>query len=249
MALDRLISTEAAIIGSVRNLIAERPTRDLHGGPAFARGFVNRDHLEGRRVLDIGCGFGWFELVALDRGAQAVTGIEPTADDLATAIQHLDGRVDLQVASALDLPFSDAAFDTVVCWEVLEHLPAGSEPQTVSEIARVLAPGGALYLSTPSADLRSRVTDPAWWLTGHRHYTSQRLRELAEGAGLVVERLISKGAWWQIVAMMDLYVAKWIFHRRPFIEDRINRRVDREWGWGADGGFTNLYLHAWKPGV
>jgi SAM-dependent methyltransferase len=156
-------------------------------------------------------------------------------------------RVDLQVASAVDLSFSDAAFDTVVCWEVLKHLLRGSEPQAFSEIARVLAPSGVLYLSTQLADLRSQVTDPAWWLTGHRHYMPRRLRELVGGAGLVVECTVAKGRWWQIAAMMNLYVAKWIFRRRPFIEDRMNRRVDREWS--DDDGFTNLYLHARKPGV
>ena len=43
---------------------------------------------------------------------------------------------------------------------------------------------------------------------------------------------------------MNLYVAKWIFRWRPFIEDRMNRCVDRV---ENDDGFTNLYLHARKP--
>jgi SAM-dependent methyltransferase len=227
----------------VRNLVDERPTLDLHGGPAFARTFVDREDLQGCRVLDIGCGFGWFELVALDEHAKQIAAIEPTSRDLATAQTHItDPRVTFHVASATALPFDDSSFDTVVCWEVLEHLPLRSEPQAFAEIARVLAPDGVLYLSTPSADLRSRVTDPAWWLTNHRHYTPERLRELALGAGLSVERLIAKGGWWQIAAMTDLYVAKWIFRRRPFAEDALNRRVNREWS--SSGGFTNLYLKA-----
>lgn len=176
--------TEVVIIEPCATLSPSAPRATSTGGRAFARGFVDRGDLEGRRILDIGCRFGWFELIALDRGAKAVTGIEPNGDDLTTAMQNLGhDRVDLQVASAVDLPFSAAAFDTVVCWEVLEHLPRGSEPQAFSEIARVLGPRGVLYLSTPFADLRSQVTDPAWWLTGHRHYTPRRLRELVGGAG------------------------------------------------------------------
>jgi SAM-dependent methyltransferase len=230
----------------MRNIINEQPTRDLHGGPAFARSFVDVDDCRERSILDIGCGFGWFELIALDRDAHSVAAVEPTADDIATARAHIrDERVDFRIASALDLPFEDAAFDTVVCWEVLEHLPRESEPQAFAEVARVLRPGGVLYLSTPYGDLRSRITDPAWWLIRHRHYSDQRLRELAGSAGFVVERLLANGAWWQVLAMSNLYVAKWIFRRRPFFEDRISRRVDAEWS-RLDGGFTNIFLKARK---
>ena len=62
-----------------------------------------------------------------------------------------DERVEFRVASATDLPFEDASFDTVVCWEVLEHLPKTSEQRAFDEIHRVLRPGGTLYLSTPHA--------------------------------------------------------------------------------------------------
>lgn len=232
----------------MRNLVDERPTRDLHGGPAFARTFVDPAHLRGRRVLDIGCGFGWFELVALDEDAAEVAAIEPSTRDLATARAHItDPRVTFHVGSATALPFDEGTFDTVVCWEVLEHLPRGSEAQAFAEIRRVLRPRGVLYLSTPAADLRSRVTDPAWWLIGHRHYTPDRLREFAIGAGLSVECLTARGGWWQIAAMMNLYIAKWVFRRRPFAERALNRRVDREWSSGR--GFTNLYLRAAKVDV
>ena len=50
----------------MRNILDDKPTRDLHGGPAFARSFVEDEHCSDRAILDIGCGFGWFELIALD---------------------------------------------------------------------------------------------------------------------------------------------------------------------------------------
>ena len=108
----------------MRNILDDKPTRDLHGGPAYARSLVDVGDCLDRTILDIGCGFGWFELIALDRGARAIAAIEPTEDDLVTAREHIDDeRVDFRVASALELPFEHASFDTVVCWEVLEHLP------------------------------------------------------------------------------------------------------------------------------
>jgi ubiquinone/menaquinone biosynthesis C-methylase UbiE len=229
----------------LKNLVDEQPTRDLHGRLAWSRSFVDSADCTGRDILDIGCGFGWFELLALDRDARAVTGIEPTTTDLATVREHLDDeRLTFTVASALALPFEDESFDTVVCWEVLEHLPKDGEPQAFQEIRRVLRPDGALYLSTPHAALLPKLTDPAWWLIGHRHYSRERLAGFAEDAGLEVERLEAKGRSWEIVQTLNLYVAKWIFRRRPFFEAAITRNVDIEW---ERPGFSNLFLRARKP--
>jgi SAM-dependent methyltransferase len=228
----------------LRNLVDERPTRDLHGRLAWSRSFVDPADCFDRDILDIGCGFGWFELLALDRGARSVTGVEPTAGDLTTVREYFDDeRLTFTVASALELPLEDESFDTVVCWEVLEHLPKEGEPRAFGEISRVLRPGGTLYLSTPHAALLPKLTDPAWWLIGHRHYSRERLARFAQEAGLEVERLEAKGRSWEIVQTLDLYVAKWIFRRRPFFEAAIARKVDTEW---ERPGFSNLFLRARK---
>ena len=229
----------------MKNLLDERPTTTLHGGNAFARSFVEDADLRGRDVLDIGCGFGWFTLIALEGGASSVVGVEPSERDLATARRHLsDPRCSFAVAGADALPFEDESFDTVVLWEVLEHVPPGTEEQAFAEIARVLRPGGSFYLSTPNATPIAKITDPAWWVAGHRHYDADTLRRFVAGAGLEVVRLQRRGGSWQIVHMLNLYVAKWVFRRRPFLETRSLRRLDRDWARGD--GFVHLYLHCTK---
>jgi ubiquinone/menaquinone biosynthesis C-methylase UbiE len=228
----------------LRNLVDERPTRDLHGRVSFARSFVELDDCADRDVLDIGCGFGWFELVALDRGATSITGLEPSDSDLATARRSIDDeRVTFRVGSATELPFADASFDTVVCWEVLEHLPKSSEQRAFDEISRVLRPGGVLYLSTPHAAPVATALDPARWLIGHRHYTRAQLRSYASAAGFDVVRLELRGRWWEMAQTLDLYVAKWLFRRRPFFDTAITHRVDAEW---QRPGFSNVFLRARK---
>jgi SAM-dependent methyltransferase len=230
----------------MRNILGERPTRDLQGVAAYARSFVAVDDCRDRDVLDIGCGFGWFELLALDRGARSIVGIEPRDENLRTAKQHIDDPlVRFQVGDALDLPFVDESFDTVVCWEVLEHLPRQSERRAFAEISRVLRPGGILYLSTPAAALVAKVTDPAWWLIGHRHYRAGDVRRFAEEAGLRVERIERKAGLWQIVWTLDLYVAKWIFRRPPFFAERLGHRLEHEWM--RDSGFEHLFVRCRKP--
>jgi hypothetical protein len=108
----------------------------------------------------------------------------------------------------------------------------------------VLRPGGVFYLSTPHAAPLPTLTDPAWWLIGHRHYSRRRVAELTQQAGLVVEVLEARGRLWSIVEMLDLYVSKWILRRPAVLQDRLRARAGREW---QRAGFTNLFLRCRKP--
>lgn len=229
----------------MRNVLDERPDQDLHGHARFVSSFVDERDLADKDVLDIGCGFGWFELLALEAGVRSVIGIEPTEHDLATARRHFtDGRVRFEVGTAAALPFAEDSFDTVAMWEVLEHIPMHSEPLAFREIARVLRPEGRLYLSTPHANAVARVTDPAWWVAAHRHYTLADVAELARDAGLEVETLERRGGRWQIVHMNNMYVSKWLFRRRPFLERRSLRRLDADWD--RTDGFVHVFLKCRK---
>jgi SAM-dependent methyltransferase len=229
----------------MRNLLDEKPTMALHGRLKYAVNFVDDGDVRRKRLLDIGCGFGWFELNALARGAEQVVGTEISEAALTTIRQHLDdARLSTRVASALDLPFEDGAFDTVVSWEVLEHIPRHSEPQMFKEAARVLAPGGAFYLSTPHAALLSKLGDPAWWLIGHRHYSAQQVRRLAAGAGLRVEQLELRGGAWEVAYHLAYYAAKWLLRQRPPAEAAFRRKVDAEF---TRPGFNGLFVKMTRP--
>jgi len=230
----------------MRNVLNEAPSRDLHGIQAHAARLVPADDVAGQTVLDVGCGFGWFELYALDHGVRRVIGVEPDDRQLETARRHLrDERAEFTAGSATSLPFPDESVDTVVCWEVLEHLPPGSEPAAFAEFRRVLRPGGAFYLSTPYASVRARVLDPAWWLLRHRHYRVDQLDRFVRDAGLQPELIETRGGAWQIVAILDLYVAKWLFRRPPFFESMVARRWDEEMR--QSGGYANCFLNARRP--
>jgi SAM-dependent methyltransferase len=113
--------------------------------------------LEGARILDAGCGSGWYASQLLERGAtvNAVDSssamVEHTRRRLSAEIAR--GRVTVQVADlAGRLPFDDAVFDGAVSALVLHYMrdwrPA------FKEIRRVLRPGGWLQFSThhPAAD-------------------------------------------------------------------------------------------------
>lgn len=133
------------------------PASDLEA-PPWVR--MIRSHLEperdlaDRRVLEIGCGRGDFArwlagqkdrprlLVAADFSVSAVAAGRKAAHE-----EGLD-RISWQVADIGQLDFPDGTFDTVFSLETIEHTP--SPPRAIAELARVLAPGGRLFLTTPN---------------------------------------------------------------------------------------------------
>jgi 2-polyprenyl-6-hydroxyphenyl methylase / 3-demethylubiquinone-9 3-methyltransferase len=117
---------------------------------------ATRIPLAGRRVLDVGCGGGLLA-EALAREEAAVTAIDLAPGMIEVARLHAAEsalRIDYRVAAAEDLAQSaPAAFDAVTCMEMLEHVPQPAG--MVATLARLLRPGGALFVSTLNRNLRS----------------------------------------------------------------------------------------------
>ncbi len=98
-------------------------------------------------VLDIGCGDGHFASIAYSEPIDV--GLDPMERDLqeAAALRPNVYR-DVVRGSATSLPFADGAFATVVSNCVIEHIP--DVDATLSEISRVLRPGGTFATTLPS---------------------------------------------------------------------------------------------------
>jgi ubiquinone/menaquinone biosynthesis C-methylase UbiE len=106
----------------------------------------------GQRVLDLGCGWAYGTLWAAGRGCRA-TGVDLGGDQLgfARALSAANGLpVGLVRGNAKALPFPDASFDRVFSVEMMEHVFRPDRAAVYREIARVLAPGGRVALSTPN---------------------------------------------------------------------------------------------------
>jgi SAM-dependent methyltransferase len=97
-------------------------------------------------MLDAGCGTG-LNLAFLPPGS---TGIDLNPRNVALVRRRLPDHAVVQ-GDIEDLPFADGTFATVLCTEVLEHVP--HPDRALREFHRVLAPGGLLLGSVPARSL------------------------------------------------------------------------------------------------
>jgi SAM-dependent methyltransferase len=158
---------------------------------------VLEDHVgEPARVLDVGSADGPSVAWLRTYGKQIALDLDPRGLG--------PGGV---CGSAEELPFRDESFDVVAAFDVIEHCK--DEHAALSEVARVLAPGGRFLMSVPAYQWAWSDFDEQ---NGHhRRYTRPRAMAAVEGAGLTVQR-----ATYAFSAVFPFFAA-----------ERLARRVGR----------------------
>jgi 2-polyprenyl-3-methyl-5-hydroxy-6-metoxy-1,4-benzoquinol methylase len=139
-------------------------------------------NLEGRNVLECGCGAGRFTEILLDRGAYV------TSVDLSSAVEAnaanfpVSDRHRVAQADILALPFAPQQFDLVICLGVIQHTP---DPEaTIAALASHVRPGGWLVIDHYTYSL-------SWWTKTAPLFRAV-LRRLPAEAGLRwTERLVN----------------------------------------------------------
>lgn len=123
-------------------------------GRAFWAGLL-ADLFGGARVgraLDVGCGTGRFLSLLRDVLGGAVVGVDPSADMLSVAVQKgVADRIHLVRAPAGALPIRTASMDLVFVHLVYHHI--ADKASALREWERVLSPGGALFICSPTVEL------------------------------------------------------------------------------------------------
>jgi ubiquinone/menaquinone biosynthesis C-methylase UbiE len=111
-------------------------------------------YVEGKRVLDVGCGEGYGSAILAETAAH-VTGIDVSEEAIAhAAAKYVLKNVEFVWMSAEKLSFPANGFDVAVCLELIEHTRDGIA--VMEEMRRVVRPEGTVILSTPN----KRVVSP-----------------------------------------------------------------------------------------
>jgi ubiquinone/menaquinone biosynthesis C-methylase UbiE len=157
--------------------------------------------LNGKRVLDVGCGKGRFARVLAERYPQA----SMVGFDLAEAmLRHVPASVRACAGSMTALPFPAGTFDCAYATESLEH--AVEIDVAIAEMCRVVRPGGRIVIIDKNVEQWGRLNTPEW----EKWFGRKELEKLlGRHCAKVSSRPIS---YWEDVAPDGLFLA-WLAER------------------------------------
>ena len=145
--------------------------------------------LAGQDIIELGCGGAALARALLARHSTSrVTGLEVDVRQHAKNLASPQAGLQFIAAGAQAIPFPDASFDLALMLKSLHHVPMPLLSQALAEAARVLRPGGHLYVSEPvySGPFNDVV----------RVYNDEGVvRAAAQGA---VDEALIHGAWQQV---------------------------------------------------
>jgi len=162
-----------------------------------------------RPLLDVGCGDGHFASVVFPQGVDV--GIDPGIADAREAVERGAYRL-VVTASSLAVPFPDRSFASVLSNCVLEHIP--DLDKTLSEVARVLRPGGRFVATVISHRFSDLFIPPrAWSRVGLSRARNAYVRWFNRKARHF--HFDSPETWIARLARAGLTVERWRYYSSP----------------------------------
>jgi len=215
-------------------------TTEAKGEHKFYFSF-SKDFIKGKKILNIGAWTGPYELL-IYKHASSITSTDIEEKALKILKKNLP-KVRAVRCYSHKLPFNNNEFDVVTFWDVIEHIPIGYELATLWEINRVLKKGGYLFLATVAKNFWSDLLDPAYWLTGHRHYTKEQLTIMLRDAHFQTERIVQVGSFFSSFYALSFYFFKHILRMKmphiSWVEKKMEMSI-------ASPGYIQIAIRANK---
>jgi 2-polyprenyl-3-methyl-5-hydroxy-6-metoxy-1,4-benzoquinol methylase len=222
--------------------VAKRDEKNpLVPGHYFLFNWVKPYLTKNAKVLDIGCWSGALEML-FEKEKFKITGIDIEEEPLKYASKRFPKFRFKQANIVEKLPFRKGEFDAIMYFMVLEHIPKGTEEQSLKNLNKVMKMKGNLFMNTMHNNFRSNLFDPAY-IKGHRHYRETELKQYLKKTGFSIKEIKYNGGYFTTFHIVMLYFFKHVLRRN---EPR-NRFFDYLMGLDyRDQGFTEIDIHAVK---
>jgi len=183
----------------------------LQVGAALVRFLEMAQVLKGR-VIDYGCGPGYLLNLLADKNIE-LHGADFSAEAVEIVNQRLAGKPrwnGVKLIRSMPSPeLPSATFDLATCVETIEHLPDVPLEATLSQLRRIVKPGGHLFLTTPGSENLEKAMEYCPFCEAEFHgwqhvrsFTPESLRKILEDRG------------WEVVFCDSLIL--WRFMQRPW---------------------------------
>lgn len=179
--------------------------------------------IEGARALDVGCQTGALPIAlsALGASVEAIDVDDTLIESARIRARCHKAEASFRVARAEALPFEDASFDVVSFVDVIEHV--GDARAAVRELARVLRPGGTLFLLGPN-----RLSPRLFWRDPH--YQLAGVSVMPEALGrFYVTRMRGFPRYDVGVLPVGARVAAWLAHDGLTVTRSAQDDAERWW--------------------
>jgi ubiquinone/menaquinone biosynthesis C-methylase UbiE len=200
-----------------------------------------KQYLKGKKILNVGSWTGPYEILIYNI-AKHITAVDIEEKALKVLKNNLP-KVECVKAESHCLPFKNETFDVVTFFDVMEHIPIGYELASLAEFKRVLKKNGYLFLATPSKNFWSNLLDPAYWLTGHRHYAKTQLIGMLRDTGFKIEKIEQVGSFFSSFYALSFYFFKHILRTKMPTIRKIEERMEKDI---SSPGYIQFALRARK---
>jgi ubiquinone/menaquinone biosynthesis C-methylase UbiE len=202
-------------------------------------------------LLDIGCGDGGVASF-VDNDETVYIGIDINVGKLKELKLKLK-RIcrhdcELIVGDAANIPLRKESVKNVSMLEVLEHIPRSLEAETILEVRRVLQRGGKVVISTGALNFLACLLDPAFIISGHRHYSKRYVASKLNSASFRIVKFEQRGYVIQALCMLIFYLMNLENYlnrnrtRKTGIHYSLWNLADRDYAKPRNNGFTLMIL-------
>ena len=139
--------------------IAEDYSREFHKSDKYSEEIIAfLDKLDGKKVLDVGCGDGRDCKLIIEKG-YSPTGVDVSESFLKIARRKIP-RGKFEKVGLTDLPYDENSFDGILANCSLQHIPTELLSETFEGFSRVLKPNGKLLIFVPQGNGEGLIDEP-----------------------------------------------------------------------------------------